>query len=233
MQACDPGTVRRSFAFFQSGEPRKCTVGLKSEGLTSPSPFGIVEESNSNPPPLIAQLIRRCRSAERASSILDELSLELGLSLLAPTETLAALALIRLGADSEKVASMLGWREFENLCAQLLSTAGYRVRSNVLVTKPRRQIDILATSSLLSLCIDCKHYARRISVSSLARFANAQIDRSRQYKERSDHRGPVLPMILTVMEGSLVVAEGVPVVPLLKLRSFLESINPYEGFAFV
>ncbi len=72
---------------------------------------------------------------------------------------LAALALIRLGQDSEKVAALLEWNEFEDLCAKLLSSAGYGVQRNVVLTKPRKQIDLLATSSLLSLSVDCKHYA--------------------------------------------------------------------------
>ncbi len=180
---------------------------------------------------LFALLERKCGSRERASAALERLSLELGLPGTPQTYPLAALALMRLGQDGEKVASLLQWNDFEDLCAKLLSSAGYVVRRNIVLTRPRKQIDLLATSSLISLSVDCKHYAKGISPYSLAKFAEDQLERTRVYKEKRGHRGPILPIILTLTEASAPVVQGVPVVPLLKLRDFLQTVNPYDGFA--
>jgi len=187
-----------------------------------------VMESN-----LFAQLEKRCGSREKASATLERFSLELGLAGTPQTYSLAALALIRLGQDSEEVASMLQWNDFEDLCAKLLSSYGYEVRRNIVLTNPRKQIDVLAFSSLISLSVDCKHYARGISPYSLAKFAEDQLERSKLYKEKKSHKGPILPIILTLIEPSALVVEGVPVVPMLKLRDFLQTVNPYEGLAVV
>jgi hypothetical protein len=182
---------------------------------------------------LFAMLEKRCGSREKASATLERFSLELGLSGAPQTYPLAALALIRLGQDSEKVASLLEWNDFEDLCAKLLTSFGYDVRRNVVLTKPRKQIDVFATSGLISLSVDCKHYAKGISPYSLARFAEDQLERTRLYKEKKGHKGPILPIIVTLVEPSALVVEGVPVVPMLKLRDFLQSVNPYDGLAVV
>jgi hypothetical protein len=182
---------------------------------------------------LFALLEKECGSEARASAKLKDLSLELGLPGAPLTNPLAALALIRLGRDSEKVASLLLWNEFEDLCAKLLSCSGYDVRRNIVLTKPRKQIDLLATSSLLSLSVDCKHYARGIGSYSLSRFASEQLERTMLYKAKKAHKGPILPLILTLMEAGTILVEGVPVVPILKLPSFLQSVSPYEGLAVV
>jgi len=182
---------------------------------------------------LFALLEKRCGSSEKAAATLEGLSLELGLRRGPPTNALAALALIRLGHDGERVAAMLQWNEFEDLCAKLLSSSGYEVRRNVVLTKPRKQIDIFAVSNLLSLSVDCKHYTTQIGPYSLAKFAEDQLERTLLYKQKKGHDGPVLPIILTLFEASTTVVEGVPIVPLLKLRSFLQSVNPYDGLAVV
>jgi len=182
---------------------------------------------------LFALLERRCGSRDEASATLEALSLDLGLPGGPQTYSLAALALILRGEDSQKVASQLEWNEFEELCAKLLSAAGFQVTRNIVLTKPRKQIDLFARSSLMSLAIDCKHYARAIDPGALGRFAKDQVDRARLYKTKKDHFGPVLPMILTLVESTTVVVEGVPVVPILKLRDFLQTINPYESLAVV
>ena len=164
---------------------------------------------------------------------MEALSLDLGLPGEPQGYPLAALALIRLGEDSQKVASQLEWDEFEELCARQLYSSGFHVKKNVILTKPRKQIDLLATSSLISLAVDCKHYARAIEPGALERFARDQLERSRLYKAKKSHSGPLLPVILTLVESTTIVVEGVPVVPIMKLRDFLQTVNPYESLALV
>lgn len=182
---------------------------------------------------LFPLLERACGSRSRATTVLDELCLELGIPGSPKNNAMVALALIKAGKDGEKVASYLQWSEFEDLCAKLLASSGFEVHRNIVLTKPRKQIDVFAASTLLSLCVDCKHYGGRIPRSSLARFAKDQTERARLYKRKRQHAGPVLPLILTLIEQDDMAVEGVPVVPLLKLPSFLRSVSPYDGFKVV
>ncbi len=162
------------------------------------------------------------------------LSDEVGLSP-KPCAVLAALAQIRAGRDAESVSRGLTWSEFEEFCAEALSAAGYAVRRNVLLRKPRRQLDLLAESPTMGLSIDCKHWKRGVGTATLERLALAQAERTRQYKSRLDapDKG-MLPMLLTMVDNGTRVVRGVPVVPLFALRDFLATVSRFDDeFLFV
>jgi len=147
----------------------------------------------------------------------------------------AALAQIRAGRDAESVSSGLTWSEFEEFCAEALAAAGYSVRRNVQLTKPRRQLDLLAESATMGLSIDCKHWRRGVGPATLKRLVLAQAERTRQYKTRLDatEKG-ILPMLLTMVDNGTRIVNGVPVVPLFALRDFLATVNRFdEALLFV
>jgi len=164
-----------------------------------------------------------------------EISEEFGLPPEAPRSVSAALALTRLGADTGRIARSLTWGEFEDYCAMAVSAAGFAVRRDVRLRRPRRQIDIIAESPTLVLAIDCKHWRRGAGAATLEAPALAQAERTRAYVESSK---PVkgrsfLPVLLTMVDTQVRVVSGVPVVPLHVLSEFLASVNRFEeGFAF-
>jgi hypothetical protein len=141
----------------------------------------------------------------------------------------AALAQIRAGRDAEMASRGLTWSEFEEFCADAFAAAGYAVQRNVQMTKPRRQLDLLAESATMCLSIDCKHWRRGVGTRSLERLALAQAERTRQYKTRLDatEKG-ILPMLLTMVDNGTRIVSGVPVVPLFALRDFLATVNRFD-----
>lgn len=162
------------------------------------------------------------------SDHLQEAASELGLSeaeVLSPV--CVAYALMKMGVQADEVAGLLSWREFEQLSGALLRSAGYQVSDNVVLTKPRAQIDIVAYGTSTILSVDCKHWERGHSPSSLRRFAEDQLRRSSILRAKIDDERPILSAILSASEPSGKFVEGVPIVPVRTLRSFLGTMDSY------
>ncbi len=179
--------------------------------------------------PLFQLLIRRARGEARATAMVEELASQFGVPFRSPERVLTAMALVKTGATPESIASLMSWGEFEAFCAGILRASGYAVRSNIVVTKPRRQIDIFAEASDLALCVDCKHWGKGLGPSELERIATEQVERTRIYKEKRAVRLPVLPVIVTLLDAPARLAMGVPVVPIFALRDFLSSVSRFDA----
>ena len=142
---------------------------------------------------------------------------------------LAALALIASGATEEEAARSLTWKDFEGFCAQLLRSSGYVVRENVYLSRPRAQIDLVATGPLCVISLDCKHWKRAPSPSALEGFAQAQLRRSRLLRGSLDDPKPIISAILSLSESTGSFIGGVAIVPLRTLRNFIETVESYTG----
>lgn len=183
-----------------------------------------------------ALLTSRLGSKKAADRALLEVMAELGLAPAAPRSVLAAVALARLGGDLDQAARSLSWSDFEDFCAMVVAASGYRVRKNVRLRKPTRQIDIVAELPSLVLAIDCKNWRRGVGPGSLEPAALAQIERTRMLMEKAGaaQGKPYLPVLLTVLDSQVRVLSGVPVVPLHGLKEFLASVSPFEdSFSFI
>ena len=167
-------------------------------------------------------------------AVMTDLSLTLGLRPDYSGRALTAVALMKTGVPLESISSMLSWREFEEFCADLLSASGYKVKTNVVLTKPRRQVDIFAESIDLALCVDCKHWNKSFSPYALEKIATDQLERTRLYKKKRSVETPTLPAIFSMLDAPARLVRGVPIVPVFALRDFLNSVNRFEpGFAIV
>jgi len=179
-------------------------------------------------------LVRKMGGQESAIELLQELSLQMGVRLqqglwgIVPDQVLAAVALIRAGMTLDAVSASLTWQEFEGFCANLLRVHGYGVKTNIVLTRPRRQIDIFAEAHTLALSIDCKHWGKSLSGWALERVATEQIERSTLYKLKRSVKVPVLPVILTLLDSEARQVLGVPVVPIFALRDFLVTVNRFD-----
>ena len=138
-------------------------------------------------------------------------------------------ALLKHGALPEEVSRLLSWREFERLSAALFRASGYSVRENVVLTKPRAQIDIVAVGDSLVLSVDCKHYRRGHAPSSLSKFAKDQVRRGALLRKRLTGVPPIASVILSMSEPEGKFIEGAAVVPIRTLRSFLTTLDTYVG----
>jgi restriction endonuclease len=136
-----------------------------------------------------------------------------------------AILAIRSGCDIEEVSERLSWKDFEKLASKVLLSFGYRTQTNVQLTKPRMEIDVVGTCSEFAIAVDCKHWKNN-SLSSIARFSEKQITRAKRLIKR-DGISEVVPVIMTLHDGVVRIVGGVPVVPVQKFRSFVMDVKSF------
>lgn len=138
-----------------------------------------------------------------------------------------ALLAIHLGADIEQVSTYLSWRDFERLTSELLTTFGYRTRTNVRLVKPRMEVDVVGTASDgFTLAIDCKHWKRN-NLSSISIYCEKQASRAKRLIENDKRIAQVVPVVLTLHAESVRFINAVPLVPIVKFRSFLTDVKGF------
>ena len=131
-----------------------------------------------------------------------------------------ALFAITLGATIEDVSEYLTWRDFEAITGIILEENGFDVTKNLVLTKPRMEIDVIGKKMNLALLIDCKHW-KNMSKSALDEIVKKQIERVKRYV--ADEDITALPVIVTLHQEGTQLVENVPIVPIMKLPSFLDE----------
>ena len=131
-----------------------------------------------------------------------------------------ALFAITLGATIEDVSEYLTWRDFEAITGIILEENGFDVTKNLVLTKPRMEIDVIGKKMNLALLIDCKHW-KTMSKSALDGIVKKQIERVKRYV--ADEDITALPVIVTLHQEGTQLVENVPIVPIMKLPSFLDE----------
>ena len=131
-----------------------------------------------------------------------------------------ALFAINLGADVEDVSEYLNWKDFESLTGMILEARDFEVTKNLILTKPRMEIDIIGRKMDIALMIDCKHW-KNMSKSALDEIVKKQIERVKRFV--SIENMSALPVIVTLHQEKIQFVENVPIVPIMKLPSFLDE----------
>jgi hypothetical protein len=176
----------------------------------------------------VGAFIQGALDAPEARALGDRLESELGV---APStqerRVVNALVALRLGLTPGTVARHLGWKDFEKFCALLFRSRGYEVMENLTLTKPRAQIDIVAIGPTYAVCVDCKRWKKGHSPSVLRQFAAAQKRRSGLLRRAMKNQEPILSAILSLSAPSGDFVDGVAIIPIGALTSFLDSIEGY------
>ncbi len=138
----------------------------------------------------------------------------------------AALLCIRLGCDVEQVSKQIRWQDFERLASETLRSFGYKTKTNVRLTRPRMEIDVLGVDSDLAIAIDCKHWKRN-NLSSLSLYARKQVARTKEIAKRNKEIGRAVPVMLTLHSEAVKFIDGVPIVPVSQFRSFVMDVRGF------
>jgi len=131
-----------------------------------------------------------------------------------------ALFAIKLGADVESVSEYLTWQDFESITGLFLQEKDFDVTKNLILTKPRMEIDVVGKKMDIALLIDCKHW-KTMSKSALDEIVKKQVERVKRYV--ADENMSALPVIVTLHQEEIQFIENVPIVPIMKLSSFLDE----------
>ena len=132
-----------------------------------------------------------------------------------------ATVLLENGFPIDEVSSALDWKDFEGLAAQILHAKDFAVMRNLILTKPRMEIDVVGIRLGYALLIDCKHW-NKYSLSSLRTAAKKQTERAKHYVEKTP--GAIAaPVIVTLLQDKIDFVGNVPIVPILQLSSFVDE----------
>jgi len=133
----------------------------------------------------------------------------------------AGILAISMGAAVEEISRLLKWQDFESLAAEVLERRDFETRKNVILTKPRMQIDVVGIKSDVAILVDCKHW-NNMTQSALQSAVKKQIERTKQYLAKEDIRAAI-PAIVTLYQHDLQFIDRVPIIPIHQLDSFCDE----------
>ena len=132
-----------------------------------------------------------------------------------------AIPLLEKGYPIDEISIVLDWRDFEGLTAAMLSERNFAVMKNLMLTKPRMEIDVVGIRLGIAILIDCKHW-KRYSTSALSTAVKKQIERTKQYVAKTPGATAV-PVIVTLYQDKIDFIENVPIVPIFQFASFIDE----------
>jgi hypothetical protein len=138
----------------------------------------------------------------------------------------AVLSLHSAGCDARLVSEQLSWRDFEGLASEILTSFGYKTTTNMRLTKPRMEIDVVGISSGMAVLVDCKHW-KRSNGSLISAFAKKQEARAFRLVREDPRIVNAVPVILTLNTESVRFVERVPIVPVIQFKSFLADLQSH------
>ena len=124
--------------------------------------------------------------------------------------------------DLQKVSKEVVWQNFERLVAFIFEENDFHVEIGRVKAsnKRRRQYDVIAKKSEKTFLAECKKWAgNRPRLSALRAAAKQHQERSEFYSNLAGEKA--IPIIVTLIEEEILVCEGVPLVPILRLNSFI------------
>jgi len=189
---------------------------------------------------LIADIASSARSTESfARKVLRNVLSELDdnwISLSPGFRIKLALDIARAGRLGDS-ARALTWQEFEKFAEICLEEAGFRTEKNVRAKGNGRawQLDVVGVRGDLVVTMDCKHWNTPGHLSRFRLAAEHQrtatqhlLARPVEKVTQGDKERQALPLILALSEPPAQSSEGVVLVSVEKLPSFLSGVTPYD-----
>jgi hypothetical protein len=132
-----------------------------------------------------------------------------------------AIMLIKSGLPLDEVVIALNWRDFEGLTAEILEAKNFAIIKNLILTKPRMEIDVIGIRLGIAMLIDCKHW-KRYSTSALSDAVKNQVKRTKHYILKTPGAIAV-PVIVTLYQDKIDFIDRVPIVPIFQFSSFVDE----------
>jgi len=132
-----------------------------------------------------------------------------------------AVTLLEKGLPIDEISIALDWRDFEGLTGEILTEKNFAVIKNMMLTKPRMEIDVVGIRLGIAILIDCKHW-KRYNSSSLSTAVKKQVERTKQYVSKTPGAMAV-PVIVTLYQDKIDFIDNVPIVPIFQFASFIDE----------
>ena len=126
--------------------------------------------------------------------------------------------------DLQKVSEEAVWQNFERLVAFIFEANDFNVVINIVKTfnRKRRQYDVIAKKNDRIYLVECKKWAgNRFRLSALKRATEKHKERTEFYENITGEA--TIPILVTFIEEDIKFYEGVPIVPIFKLNSFIKG----------
>ena len=143
------------------------------------------------------------------------------------------------GADFERICRLLSWQEFEDITVKSLEGNGFSTIKHFAfkANDRRREIDVVGVGHMLVICLDCKHWMKGLRGALATEIVAKQVERVKSLASDRTTRNRLgisadktvyfVPAVVSLIDAGPNSIGGVPIVPALKLNSFLSSIDPY------
>ena len=143
-----------------------------------------------------------------------------------------SLLALQLGCDIQDCSKVLSWKDFEYFTSELLTMFEYNTKVNIVLSKPRAQLDVVGIKKDFAITIDCKHWKYN-NKTSLTIYAEKQIRRTMLWLQREKKITKALPIIITLDNAFFKFINGVPIIPILNLKSFLNEFDKTDESIFL
>ncbi|MGY5855283.1 MAG: hypothetical protein RTS72_01700 [Candidatus Thorarchaeota archaeon] len=200
----------------------------------------------------ILKLTKEDGNLVSTDSINDEVLEQLGLPVPGENPTIISRVMridlakraVREGASISEIIDLLTWKDFEGFVASILSentfrcVESYRRRGNSL--KHGMEIDVIGVKGDIIISIDAKMWSIRSGKTSALKTAaekqkkrtlelSGELDKlSKKMGALAEKTYRLFPVIVTWLVEEVELHEGVPVVPIFKLNSFILDLDQYE-----
>jgi len=128
--------------------------------------------------------------------------------------------------DLERVSLEVVWQNFEKLAAYIFERNNFLIKINTVKTfnKKRRQYDIIARKYNKIFLIECKRWSgNRYRLSALKTAIKQHKERTEFYQNLT--KEDAAPIIVTLIEEEIKLYDGVPIVPISKLNSYINELD--------
>ena len=128
--------------------------------------------------------------------------------------------------DLQRVSKEVVWQNFEKLAAFIFEENNFSIKTNIVKTlnKKRRQYDIIAKKYNRTFLIECKKWSgNRYRLSALKTAIKQHKERTEFYENLTKENA--VPIMVTLIEEEIKLYEGIPIVPISKLNSYINELD--------
>jgi hypothetical protein len=128
--------------------------------------------------------------------------------------------------DLQRISKEVVWQNFEKLTAFIFEENDFLIKTNTVKTfnKKRRQYDIIAKKYKKTFLIECKKWSgNRYRLSALKTAIRQHKERTEFYQNLTKENA--VPIMVTLIEEEIKLYDGVPIVPILKLNTYLNELD--------
>ncbi len=126
------------------------------------------------------------------------------------------------------------WQNFERLAAFIFEMNGFTTTVGTVKTRDRkrRQYDVIARKDGQTLLVECKQWSgNRYRLSALKKAVIQHRERALFYDNLMNEHA--VPIIVTLIEEEIRIFEGVPLVPVHRLNTFIGELENFaDGISF-